>query len=207
MSPSETALITQVLISSGFLFGIAYLGNRLSFSNRFVNALITALIFAVFYAGLAYTVDQTVLPPEMKEATKDTWLQMILMAAGLVFVLDLVANFISFSNRFVSALTTAVLSQFCSVRWCIQPVGCQRRRFRLPLHPQHRLLALSQLLRLGMRRQNVRMSATLCDLRRLIWAKTLVICEVILAFAYQRSPRLLIREASTSRGHCRALAR
>ena len=109
MSPSETALITQVLISSGFLFGIAYLGNRLSFSNRFVNALITALIFAVFYAGLAYTVDQTVLPPEMKEATKDTWLQMILMAAGLVFVLDLVANFISFNNRFVSALTTAVL--------------------------------------------------------------------------------------------------
>jgi hypothetical protein len=109
MSPSETALITQVLISSGFLFGIAYLGNRLSFSKRFVNALITALIFAVFYAGLAYTVDQTVLPPEMKEATQDTWLQMILMAAGLVFVLDLVANFISFSNRFVSALTTAVL--------------------------------------------------------------------------------------------------
>ena len=42
MSPSETALITQVLISAGFLFGIAYLGNRLSFSNRFVNALITA---------------------------------------------------------------------------------------------------------------------------------------------------------------------
>jgi uncharacterized protein involved in cysteine biosynthesis len=109
MSPSETALITQVLISSGFLFGIAYLGNRLSFSNRFVNALITALIFAVFYAGLAYTVDKTVLPPEMKETTKDTWLQMILMAAGLVFVLDLVANFISFNNQFVSALTTAVL--------------------------------------------------------------------------------------------------
>jgi hypothetical protein len=109
MSPSETALITQVLISAGFLFGIAYLGNRLSFSNRFVNALITALIFAVFYAGLAYTVDQTVLPPEMKEATQDTWLQMILVGAGLVFVLDLVANFISFNNRFVSALITAVL--------------------------------------------------------------------------------------------------
>jgi hypothetical protein len=109
MSPSETALITQVLISAGFLFGIAYLGNRLSFSNRVVNALITALIFAVFYAALAYTVDQTVLPPEMKEATQDTWLQMILIGAGLVFVLDLVANFISFNNRFVSALVTAVL--------------------------------------------------------------------------------------------------
>ena len=109
MSPSETALITQVLISSGFLFGIAYLGNRLSFTNRFVNALVTALIFAVFYAGLAYTVDETVLPPELKEANRQTWLQMIVIAAGLVFVLDLVANFISFSNRFVSALVTAVL--------------------------------------------------------------------------------------------------
>ena len=109
MSPSETALITQVLISSGFLFGIAYLGNRLSFSNRFVNALVTALIFAVFYAGLAYTVDETVLPPELKEANRQTWLQMIVIAAGLVFALDLVANFISFSNRLVSALVTAVL--------------------------------------------------------------------------------------------------
>jgi hypothetical protein len=34
---------------------------------------------------------------------------MIVVAAGLVFVLDLVANFISFSTRFVSALGTAVL--------------------------------------------------------------------------------------------------
>jgi hypothetical protein len=109
MAPYETALLTQVLIGAGFLFGIAYLGNRLSFSNRFVNALITALIFAVFYAALAYTVDQTVLPPEMKEATQDTWLQMILIGAGLVFVLDLVANFLSFNNRLASALVTAVL--------------------------------------------------------------------------------------------------
>ena len=53
--------------------------------------------------------DETVLPPELKEANRQTWLQMIVIAAGLVFVLDLVANFISFSNRFVSALVTAVL--------------------------------------------------------------------------------------------------
>ena len=53
--------------------------------------------------------DETVLPPELKEANRQTWLQMIVVAAGLVFVLDLVANFISFSTRFVSALGTAVL--------------------------------------------------------------------------------------------------
>jgi len=109
MSPSETAILTQVLAGSGVLFIIAYLGNRLSFSNRFVNALVTAVIFGVFYAALVYTVDTTVLPPELKEAGRKTWIQMILMAAGLVFILDLVANIISFSNRFVSALVTAVL--------------------------------------------------------------------------------------------------
>jgi hypothetical protein len=109
MSPSETALLANVLVGSGILFVIAYLGNALTFSNRFVNALVTALVFAVFYAALIYTVDKTVLPPELKEATRDTWVQMVLMAAGLVFVLDLIANFISFNNRFLSALITAVL--------------------------------------------------------------------------------------------------
>jgi hypothetical protein len=109
MSASETALLANVLVGSGILFVIAYLGNALTFSNRFVNALVTALVFAIFYAALIYTVDTTVLPPELKEATRDTWIQMVLMAAGLVFVLDLIANFISFSNRFVSALVTAVL--------------------------------------------------------------------------------------------------
>ncbi len=109
MSPSETALLANVLVGSGILFVIAYLGNALTFSNRFVNALVTALIFAVFYGALIYTVDRTVLPQELKEATQETWLQMIVMAAGLVFVLDLVANFISFGNRMVSAFVTAVL--------------------------------------------------------------------------------------------------
>lgn len=109
MSASETALLANVLVGSGILLVIAYLGNALTFSNRFVNALVTALVFAIFYAALIYTVDTTVLPPELKEATRDTWIQMVLMAAGLVFVLDLIANFISFSNRFVSALVTAVL--------------------------------------------------------------------------------------------------
>jgi hypothetical protein len=109
MSPSETALLANVLVGSGILFVIAYLGNALTFSNRFVNALVTALVFGAFYTALIYTVDKTVLPPELKEATRDTWVQLVLMAAGLVFVLDLIANFISFNSRFVSALVTAVL--------------------------------------------------------------------------------------------------
>jgi len=109
MSPSETALLTQIAVGAGVLFVIAYLGNRLSFSNRFVNALVTAIVFAAIYAVLAYTVDTTMLPPELQDANRQTWLQMILMSAALVFVIDLVANMISFSNRLTSALVTAVL--------------------------------------------------------------------------------------------------
>ena len=109
MSPAETALLTNVLVGSGTLFVIAYLGNALTFSNRFVNALVTAVIFSIFYGALIYTVDKAVMPPELKESSRQAWLQMVVMAASVVFVLDLVANFISFSNRFVSALTTAVL--------------------------------------------------------------------------------------------------
>ena len=81
----------------------------LSFSNRFVNALVTAIIFAVFYGALAYGIDKTMLPAELQTASQETWIQMIVMGAILVFVLDLVANMLSFGNRFVSALVTAVL--------------------------------------------------------------------------------------------------
>ena len=37
------------------------------------------------------------------------WLQPVLLAAAVVFVLDLIGNMISFSNRFLNALTTAVV--------------------------------------------------------------------------------------------------
>jgi hypothetical protein len=107
MAPS--VIVTQVLVASAVLFVIAYVGNRISFSSRFANALVTALIFAVIYGVLAYTVDKTVLPPELKEADRQIWLQMILTGAALVFVLDLVANLISFRNRVASAFVTAAL--------------------------------------------------------------------------------------------------
>jgi hypothetical protein len=35
------------------------------------------------------------------------WLQPVLIGAAIVFLLDLIGNMISFSNRFLNALTTA----------------------------------------------------------------------------------------------------
>ncbi len=37
------------------------------------------------------------------------WLQPVLIAAAVVFFLDLIGNMISFSNRVVNALTTAIV--------------------------------------------------------------------------------------------------
>ncbi|MFN3868515.1 MAG: hypothetical protein ACK4MF_05555 [Hyphomicrobiaceae bacterium] len=109
MSPAETALLTKILAGSGVVFVIAFLGNLLSFSNRFLNALVTALAFAVIYAGLYYLIDQTMLPAELRNISQEKWIQMVATAAALVFVLDFVANMISFSSRVGNALVTAIL--------------------------------------------------------------------------------------------------
>ena len=37
------------------------------------------------------------------------WLEPVLIGAAIVFILDLIGNMISFSNRFLNALTTAVV--------------------------------------------------------------------------------------------------
>ncbi|MGQ0457578.1 MAG: hypothetical protein ACT4OU_11010 [Hyphomicrobium sp.] len=37
------------------------------------------------------------------------WVEPVLIAAAVVFFLDLIGNFISFSNRFLNALTTALV--------------------------------------------------------------------------------------------------
>jgi len=109
MSPTEMALVTKILAGAGVVFVIAYVGNLISFSNRFVNALVTALVFAVVYGALYFLVDQTMLPPELQAISQATYFRMIAISAGLVFVLDLVANVFSFSNGIVNALVTAAL--------------------------------------------------------------------------------------------------
>lgn len=109
MSPADTALLMKILVGAGILFGVGYVGNLLSFSNRFVNALVTAIVFAVIYGAMVYFIDRAALPPELARLSQQQWMQMILMAAGLVFVIDLVANMLSFSGRFSNALMTAVV--------------------------------------------------------------------------------------------------
>ena len=109
MSPAETALLMKALVGAGILFVIGYIGNLISFSSRVVNALVTAIVFAVIYGALYYFIDSATLPPELQEISQETWIQMIAFSAVLVFFIDLIANMLSFSNRFLNALMTAVV--------------------------------------------------------------------------------------------------
>jgi hypothetical protein len=47
--------IEPVLIGAVIVFVLDLIGNMISFSNRFMNALATAIVFAVVFGGLLYS--------------------------------------------------------------------------------------------------------------------------------------------------------
>ncbi|WP_245280024.1 hypothetical protein [Hyphomicrobium sp. 99] len=47
--------IEPVLIGAAIVFVLDLIGNLISFSNRILNALATAIIFAIVFGGLLYT--------------------------------------------------------------------------------------------------------------------------------------------------------
>jgi hypothetical protein len=47
--------IEPVLIGAVIVFVLDLIGNMISFSNRFMNALATAILFAIVFGGLLYS--------------------------------------------------------------------------------------------------------------------------------------------------------
>lgn len=108
--PTEYIWLEPVLVAAGVVFVIGLIGNLLSFSNRFVNALVTAIVFAVVFGALYHLSHAEVPPSPIEFLPADyKWLQPVLIAAAVVFVVDLIGNILSFSNRFVNALVTALV--------------------------------------------------------------------------------------------------
>ena len=108
--PTEYAWLEPVLIAAGVVFVVGLIGNVLSFSNRFLNALVTAIVFAVIFGVLSYVAKTEAPASPIDFLPSDySWLQPVLIAAGVVFVIDLIGNILSFSNRFVNALVTAIV--------------------------------------------------------------------------------------------------
>jgi hypothetical protein len=52
--PEQFAWLQPVLIASVVVFIIDLIGNRITFANRYVNALATAVLFALVFGTLAY---------------------------------------------------------------------------------------------------------------------------------------------------------
>jgi hypothetical protein len=109
--PAEYQYLEPTLIAAAVVFVVALIGNVLTFSNRFMNALATAVLFGVIFGGLAFVTKAGPPPgatPQFLPA-EYLWLELVLIAAAVVFVVDLVGNVLSFSNRFLSAIVTALV--------------------------------------------------------------------------------------------------
>ncbi len=107
--PAEYAWLEPVLFFAAVVFVIGLIGNILAFGNRFVNALVTALLVAIVGGALNYHFFGDSLPKTMALDQAYAWLEPVLIAAAVVFVVDLIGNMLSFSNRFVNAVVTALV--------------------------------------------------------------------------------------------------
>ena len=52
--PAQYAWFEPVLIASIVVFIIDLVGNSITFSNRYLSALVSAIVFAIVFGGLAY---------------------------------------------------------------------------------------------------------------------------------------------------------
>lgn len=108
--PTEYAIYEPVLLAAIVVFVIGLVGNILSFSSRFGNALVTAILFAVVFGALFYTTQADVRAPQPQFLPAEyAWAEYVLFGAAIVFVVDLIGNALSFSSRVVNALVTAIV--------------------------------------------------------------------------------------------------
>jgi len=52
--PAEYSWLEPVLIAAAVVFVVDLIGNMISFSNRILNALVTAIVFAVIFGSLSF---------------------------------------------------------------------------------------------------------------------------------------------------------
>lgn len=107
--PADYAWLEPVIVMSAVVFVVGLIGNILSFSSRFMNALVTAIIFALLSGALFFMMFKDSIPRTIAAPADLAWLEPVLVMSAIVFLVDLVGNMLSFSNRFVNAIVTAVV--------------------------------------------------------------------------------------------------
>jgi uncharacterized membrane protein (DUF485 family) len=94
-------LALLALIPIAVVFVMALLGNLISFDNRLVNALVSAVITSAVIVGIAvFTARQFPLKSAILLA---------LVTGGVAFLADIIVNRITFTGRFVNALAKAAV--------------------------------------------------------------------------------------------------
>ena len=114
--PDEYLWIEPVIVAAIIVFAVDLVGNSLAYGGRFVNALMTALVFFVIFGALAYfglgklefSTEAAELPSRFLPADF-LWLEPVLIGTALVFVVGLIGNILAFKNRFMNALVTALI--------------------------------------------------------------------------------------------------
>lgn len=62
--PQDYSWLEPVLVAAAIVFVVDLIGNMISFSNRFVNALVTATLFAIIFGAMSmFLLQKGMLPP------------------------------------------------------------------------------------------------------------------------------------------------
>lgn len=113
--PAQYIWLQPVIVAAIIVFIIDLIGNTLTFSSRLGNALATAIVFFIAFAILVYlglggfNVASPLTGPLSIIPGAYGWLNPVLFGAIVVFIVGLLSNILSFSNRFGNALVTAIL--------------------------------------------------------------------------------------------------
>lgn len=96
-------LVIVVLTAAAVVFVIGLFGNLIAFGSKFLNALVTAILFGVIF-GLGPLSANLGGPSYFNFG-----FEAVFAGAVVVFVADLIGNLITFNNRFTNALATAIV--------------------------------------------------------------------------------------------------
>ena len=97
--PTELAWLEPVIIAAVIVFLVDLIGNSIAYRGRVINAVVSALVFLVIFAALAYfglgklEVSTDVAEIPSRFLPEDfLWLEPVLIGTLLVLVIGFVAN-------------------------------------------------------------------------------------------------------------------
>ncbi len=106
-------IVLYIVVTGVFLILVSDLiGNTLAFSNKFVNALVTSIVWGLLFVAIILLSDSAGYPlMTLDENENDFALfrQVAIGGAIFAFVADLIGNHLAFEKRIVNAVVTSIV--------------------------------------------------------------------------------------------------